>query len=1076
MSAGGPARADGAGGATPPAPLTDSQWEAVRRVDQHLLVAAGAGTGKTTTVVRRILYWLGVPMRGQAAAEPLELRQIAAITFTNAAAADLKAKLRSELRRHGLRELAYEVDGARIGTIHGFCGDVLREFALRGGHAPGFRVLEEGEAAALVDEAVHEAMLHALETGAVERLEELFARYGLRDVEGWLSRLVGEIARLDRIAANRDAAGPLERTVLDLALRARVEVERRLREAGAVDFDRLVVWTRDLLRDRPAARHALQARLRGLVVDEFQDVDPVQKEIAWLLGEPESGRRDTPRLMLVGDPKQSIYRFRRADVTVWREVEAAFAERGLGAVVRLEENFRSLAPVLAFVDATAGRILGRAGPGGPRPFEVGYQPVRPTREPPPGAARPLVELIVLAGKCGAEAARLADAEAVARRAAELRDRGVPWRDMAALLSSWGALDIYQRALRQAGVPTYALRLEGFYDRREVVDLVLALETLRDPRDDRALLGFLRSPFVGVRDETLLAIALAARPPYWDRLDRIETREAELVRWGVALVREHAELRDRVPVHELLERLLDRSGYLAHLHALGEPQAVANVRKFLRIARQFREGGVGDFLQAVREIRAREGAGAGTGERVGDERLYGPGEDVVVISSIHSAKGLEWPVVFWCDLMRGPVTQRGSLLVGRDRIALRDPEAEKDDQPEPWRRLLAEEEAEEGAEDQRLWYVALTRARDRLILSGLRVGTGGKSAGAGDGRADAAILAALGAPSLSAGGPVRYRGHGGREYEAVVRIVPVDEGAATSGPATGIARPAGGTSGPAAAARPPGEPVASLQSLEAPPPPLAAPPGRARHSATELMVYARCARRHWFRYLAGLKEPPVERSGDDFLSAIARGQIVHDVLEHLEEEDEFDRLLEAAIGRWDPAAPPPDAEPGRRYRERLAREIETVRSHPDYRALAARPGARRELRFVHLLGPDAFVEGKVDLAAPDGDGIAALDVKTGDADAAAARRKAEAYALQRSVYLAALEALSGRPVTRFAFHFSMARTQVGGPLSAEERAAAGPAVREAIGRIGVGEPALTEFPAECRYCGYRKVGWCEGVRA
>lgn len=1054
-------------GSRPAAPLTDSQWEAVRRVDRHLLVAAGAGTGKTTTVVWRILYWLGVPVRGQVCPERLELREIAAITFTNAAAADLKAKLRRELRRHGLRKLAYEVDGARIGTIHGFCGDVLREFALRGGHSPSFRVLEEGEGVALVEEAVHEAMLHALETAAVPGLDELFARYGLREVEGWLCRLVGETARLDPIAANRDAADPLERTVLELALRAREEVERRLREAGAVDFDRLVVWTRDLLRADRAALHALQARLRGLVVDEFQDVDPVQKEIAWLLGEPDSGRRDTPRLMLVGDPKQSIYRFRRADVSVWREVEIAFAERGLGAVVPLEENFRSLAPVLAFVDATAGRILDRAAAGEPRPFEVGYQPVRPTREPPPGAAGPTVELIVLDGKCDAEPARVADAEAVARRIGELRAEHVPYPDMAVLFSSWSALDLYERALRRAGVPTYALRLEGFYQRREVLDLVLALETLRDPTDDRALLGFLRSPFVGVRDETLLALALAARPPYWNRLDEIEGAEAELVRWGAELVREHVELRDRVPVPQLLERLLDRSGYLAHLYAMGERQALANVRKFLRIARQFGEGGLGDFLRAVREIRTREG------ERVGDERLYGPGEEVVTLSSIHSAKGLEWPVVFWCDLMRGPPPQVGSLLVGRDRIALKDREAAKEEQPESWRRLLAEEQAEERAEDRRLWYVALTRARDRLILSGLRAGSTGTGA-------DAAVLAALGAAPLAGGGPLRYRGHDGQEHEAVVRIVRVGPAVATSGLAAATSGPgAAEGAGPDETRGAPGAPVAApppaLEPLIAPEPPLAVPPGRARHSATELMVYARCARRHWFRYLAGLREPPVERSGGEFLSAVARGQIVHDVLEHLEEEAEFDRLLEAAIGRWDPAAPPPDVEPGRRYRERLAREIEAVRTHPDYRALADRPGARRELRFVHLLGPDAFVEGKVDLAAPDGDGIAALDVKTGDAGPAAARAKAEAYALQRSVYVTALEALARRPVTRFAFHFSMARTQVGGLLSAEERAAAGSAVRAVIERIGVGEPALTAFPAECRFCGYREAGWCEGVR-
>ena len=142
-----------------------------------------------------------------------------------------------------------------------------------------------------------------------------------------------------------------------------------------------------------------------------------------------------------------------------------------------------------------------------------------------------------------------------------------------------------------------------------------------------------------------------------------------------------------------------------------------------------------------------------------------------------------------------------------------------------------------------------------------------------------------------------------------------------------------------------------------------------------------------------------------------------------------------------------------------------------------PGRRRELEFIYLAAPDGFLQGAIDLAAPAGDGgIAALDVKTGGGgDAEALKRKADGYALQRSVYVSALDAIGGRPVTSFAFHFAADGVQIGGPVSAEMRDAAGKDVQGALAAMGAGAPALTKYPAECRFCGYRRERWCEGVK-
>ena len=196
--------------------------------------------------------------------------------------------------------------------------------------------------------------------------------------------------------------------------------------------------------------------------------------------------------MLVGDPKQSIYRFRRADVTVWRGVQEDFEDRELGRVVTLEENFRSVPAIVGFVDASVGRVLDRPiAEGAWAEYEVKYQPLRAMRsgeggaggaarvDDSPAPATPAVELITLAGVAKTDAiegCRRVEAAAIARRMRELIAAGAQYKDMAVLLTAWGSLDTYESALRAADIPTYALLAEGFYERREVLDLLLALET------------------------------------------------------------------------------------------------------------------------------------------------------------------------------------------------------------------------------------------------------------------------------------------------------------------------------------------------------------------------------------------------------------------------------------------------------------------------------------------------------------------------------------------------------------------------------------------------------------------------
>ncbi len=748
---------------------------------------------------------------------------------------------------------------------------------------------------------------------------------------------------------------------------------------------------------------------------------------------------------------------------MWREVESEFDDLDNAAVLPLPENFRSKAPIIDFVDATIGRLLDTPLEGDEHAlYEVPFEPLEVGDEAKQLEGPP-VELVLIPTKpegkdYTVDDIRAIEAEAVARRALELHEEGVKWGHMAVLLTGWSAAHVYQDALERIGAATYIIRMEGFYDRQEIADLVVALGAVHQPLDDRALFGYLRGPFVALKDESLLGIAMSLdHTPYWrslehgEGLDLLADDERQRAERGLALLGHAIAIRDRVPVDRLLQELLDETGYTAHLALMGDEksQAIANVRKLVRIARSMRRSGVGEFLRVVEEARSR-------GERIGDAPLHGEKDDVVTISTIHSAKGLEWPVVFWCDTVRQLGGHTSDPLRGRDRIVLKDPAVKNaKDQGERWRELKQAIDREEEAEDRRLWYVAMTRAKERLIVSGLPVGQRAKpklNTTAGQ------LWTVLPEFEVEYGTSFLYAGPDGREHEGVVRIAD-----------PGLVQVGGEETGP-----PEPGPVRDLATLPALEPCIAVVAAGRRHSATEMLTFVRCQRRHWLKYVRGLREPPVEHESDEFISAIARGQIVHDVLERMQEEDELDSLLEDAIGRWDEEAPPSESTEGVRYRTHLRAEVESVATHPEYRAIAGLPSARRELGFLHIADAEHFYQGKIDLAAVEDDGYVLLDVKTSQGDAKASERKAVQYTPQRDVYVASAERISGRDVGRFAFQFSRAGVQVSEVITGDVREQIADSLTRRLEAMGSDEPPLTEHPWECRWCGYKKVGWCEGV--
>jgi ATP-dependent helicase/nuclease subunit A len=556
---------------------------------------------------------------------------------------------------------------------------------------------------------------------------------------------------------------PYERAFLALLGRLQQNHRAELQRRGVLDFSELVISARDLLRDHLPLRAELQARYRALLVDEFQDTNRLQLELVSLLAEAREG---APRpvtdplphgdgdartsqllelplqpafLCAVGDRKQSIYEFRGADVAVF-EVLAGRIEREGGVRAHLQSNWRSSPPLLEFFNRFFATLL--RAPERPRDYDVAYAEgddlfaKRPAEAPGPAVDR---LLYAPTEDDDAETCRAADADVVARHLASLlesklpvKPRGdAPWRplqggDVAILFRRFTHLETYRQALVRCGVPHRVVRGRGFYGAQEVLDLASLLALLADPDDALSLAAVLRSPLVAISDSALLQLALPEEPDgkgglrlrrAFARRSGIEGPEgARLDRFAALFPRLRAE-RDRLGLRTLLEVTLAETGYREALAGapFGE-QALANLDKLLALAERRDRAGRGDcaaFAREVLELADRDPTEAQADVvDAGDPRA-------VQLLTIHQSKGLEWPVVFVPDLAsrRRAVTEQ--VLFDRQLgLALKPFLREQEISSSPQYRRVAEERGRrEEAEYRRVLYVAFTRARERLVLSG-----------------------------------------------------------------------------------------------------------------------------------------------------------------------------------------------------------------------------------------------------------------------------------------------------------------------------------------------------------------------
>jgi ATP-dependent exoDNAse (exonuclease V) beta subunit len=533
--------------------------------------------------------------------------------------------------------------------------------------------------------------------------------------------LAGLRASGDRAAGFESARKRLEQAAFDeLALRDKDLLQELLdlfaaeyaaakQRESALDFEDLQLLTRDLLRDDERVREQEQLRFRALMVDEFQDTNRLQCElIDQLAGGPLE--RD---VFYVGDEFQSIYGFRHADVAVFRERREAAALR-----LPLARNYRSRPEVLAAVNHLFLEEFGD-----------GYQPLAASGEfTDPVFGHP-VELHVTDKRSFKDAPltwRDGEARAIARRVRELVDAGVATAGEIVLLFAAGTdAERYEAALRAAGLPTYRATGRGYFGQQQVVDLLAYLRLLHNRYDDEALVTVLASPFVGVSNDGLVHIRRqASKRPLFTGIER--SLPEQLCEEDERLVRAFKQRYERLvaasartSLERLCEEIVSAHDYdLAVLAQWDGKRRYANLRKLMRLARSYESLRGPDVEGFVKFIRDQEAVGASQLEAVSEEE----GADAVRLLTIHAAKGLEFKVVIVADAGRdtgGPPSADEIIVRPDGRFGFRvvDPKSGKKRPVLDYDAVREAEREDERAERLRLYYVAMTRAIDRLIVSG-----------------------------------------------------------------------------------------------------------------------------------------------------------------------------------------------------------------------------------------------------------------------------------------------------------------------------------------------------------------------
>jgi ATP-dependent helicase/nuclease subunit A len=510
-------------------------------------------------------------------------------------------------------------------------------------------------------------------------------------------------------------------------------------EQNTLDFDDLEERTADLLEAFPhvAARYADPdtGEFKHIMVDEFQDTNDNQRRIVYALAgiDPYTGTATPGRLFVVGDPKQSIYAFRGADVSVFDRVQREILATG-GQSLALTKSFRSHPYLVGMFNDVFRHILQRQDDAPMGAYSVGYASMSANRPPELQHETPLALHILTKPdkddpdykKINADVIRAYEAQQIATFIEQQVASGTAnYGDIALLFQSMTHVGVYEDSLQAAGIPYVTVAGRGYFDRQEVWDIMKLLAVLHRPADNLALATVLRSPMFGLSDDALFALRLRKRDdkllPLWEALmatdlddtwPPIETEEDRAsIAFAQAVLPELHQLAGRVTIAELLQAALEETGFEAVLVGLpnGERRR-ANVRKLLSVARDSEQISLSDFTLRLRNLVAVEA-------REGEATLET--ENVVQLMTVHKSKGLEFPIVIVPQSARTRNATKPTLFVDPQLgsvCKILQPDGETLE-PTPYQLAMNNTTARDDYERRRLLYVAMTRAEDTLLLTG-----------------------------------------------------------------------------------------------------------------------------------------------------------------------------------------------------------------------------------------------------------------------------------------------------------------------------------------------------------------------
>jgi DNA helicase-2/ATP-dependent DNA helicase PcrA len=600
--------------------LNEAQCQAVRHVDGPMLVLAGPGSGKTRVVTHRIAHLLR---------EGIPASQILALTFTNKAADEMKSRVDSLAQGQNVW----------VSTFHRFGARLLRQYADFVGLTPNFTIYDTADA--------KQTLARVIDAHEINTLH-----YTPDRIAQAISSAKNKLITADKFEPR--PGSPLSQVVAEVY----PKYQQRLLASSAVDFDDLLLHVAQLLYQNAEVRASLDERFKYLLVDEYQDTNHVQYVMLRALSV------DHPNLAVTGDPDQSIYGWRGADINNILQFENDFPTV---KVVRLEQNYRSTKKILRIADDLIRHNLRRKQ----KALFTDNQEGAPVR---------LVEYANQDDEAQAIAAQIAEAiESGSRKASDY-----------AILYRVNALSrAIERKLREAGVPYQMVRGQEFYQRKEIKDVLAYCQLVNNPQDDQAVLRTINTPARGIGRKTVdqlseyaythgIPLLEAARDAV--QVEGLAARSAKKVLEYVALIDHLCQLADR-DVEEILGTVLDKSGYRDNLKGSNDEEdlnRLANIEELLTDARQFDERNPGGGQLEVYLENAW---------LVNETDDWETESDKVTMMTLHAAKGLEFPVIFLVAVEHG--------LLPHERSTNDEAQME---------------------EERRLAFVGITRAKDELQLS------------------------------------------------------------------------------------------------------------------------------------------------------------------------------------------------------------------------------------------------------------------------------------------------------------------------------------------------------------------------